>query len=189
MATTISSSSIQGIDALYPVAGVDNDSQGFRDNFNIIKTQLGAAATDLGTLDTNTAKLNAENDFNGNVIKEANFQANTEEVNNIGNITASQNINWSDAHYQSFQAGADVTITLTGWGASGKMCKMRVLVTGDGTERTITWNAQAGSIFTDGSFPASFTITSSTNPKFVDFWTTDGGTKVYAQYIGEYTPI
>ena len=37
MAVTISSSSIQSIDALYPVAGVDNDSQGFRDNFNVIK--------------------------------------------------------------------------------------------------------------------------------------------------------
>jgi len=28
-----------GIDATYPVAGQDNDSQGFRDNFSQIKTQ------------------------------------------------------------------------------------------------------------------------------------------------------
>ena len=92
MAVTISSSSIQGIDALYPVAGVDNDSQGFRDNFNIIKTQLGNAATDLSALDTNTAKLNANNDFSGNDISDANFIKNTEEVNNIGGIFTSQNI-------------------------------------------------------------------------------------------------
>ena len=28
------------IDAAYPIAGVDNDTQGFRDNFQIIKTGL-----------------------------------------------------------------------------------------------------------------------------------------------------
>lgn len=32
-----------GIDALYPIAGVDNDSQGFRDNFAAIKTALESA--------------------------------------------------------------------------------------------------------------------------------------------------
>ena len=33
-----------GIDVLYPVAGVDNDSQGFRDNFAAIKAALESAA-------------------------------------------------------------------------------------------------------------------------------------------------
>src|SRR5210317_1846577 len=95
------SSAIQGIDALYPVAGVDNDSQGFRDNFNIIKTQLNNASIDLTTLDTNTAKKNAENDFSGNIITDATFIANTKEVNNIGPVGASQNINWTDGDYQT----------------------------------------------------------------------------------------
>jgi len=29
-----------GIDETYPVAGIDNDTQGFRDNFNIIKNNF-----------------------------------------------------------------------------------------------------------------------------------------------------
>ena len=37
MASNIISSTI---DDTYPVAGIDNDTQGFRDNFNIIKTWL-----------------------------------------------------------------------------------------------------------------------------------------------------
>ena len=37
MASSLSPSSI---DATFPVAGQDNDSQGFRDNFNQIKTDL-----------------------------------------------------------------------------------------------------------------------------------------------------
>ena len=37
------------IDAAYPVAGVDNDTQGFRDNFSIIQTGLQTAKTELVT--------------------------------------------------------------------------------------------------------------------------------------------
>ena len=33
------------IDANYPVAGIDNDSQGFRDNFNSIKTNITTAGS------------------------------------------------------------------------------------------------------------------------------------------------
>ena len=35
------------IDATYPVAGVDNDTQGFRDNFSIIKTGLSTAGSEI----------------------------------------------------------------------------------------------------------------------------------------------
>ena len=40
MAITTSSSNIGTINADYPVAGQDNDSQGFRDNFTKVKTEL-----------------------------------------------------------------------------------------------------------------------------------------------------
>ena len=44
MASTIISATIDGT---YPVAGQDNDSQGFRDNFTIIKTGLATATLKL----------------------------------------------------------------------------------------------------------------------------------------------
>jgi len=188
MAIIIDTSAISGIDELYPVAGQDNDSQGFRDNFNTIKTQLNAAATDLSALDTNTAKLNVNNDFNGNNITEANFIANTEEVNNIGNVTASQNINWDEGNYQTIQAGADITLTLTNWPATGKMGRLRMVCTGDGTPREITWAAGGGgSIKKDNNFPVSFDVQSATDPLIVDFWTSNAGLTVYAKYVGEFT--
>ena len=40
MAVTTSTTEINAIDQTYPVAGQDNDSQGFRDNFSNIKTSL-----------------------------------------------------------------------------------------------------------------------------------------------------
>lgn len=65
-----------GINDEYPVAGVDNDSQGFRDNFNLIKTGFESAKLDIQDL-LSTAVLKSEllsanqivdNDFNGNEI-------------------------------------------------------------------------------------------------------------------------
>ena len=55
MASNIDSASIN---ALYPVAGQDNDSQGFRDNFSTIKSNFTAAKAEIETLQTNTAKKN-----------------------------------------------------------------------------------------------------------------------------------
>ena len=49
MAITTSQTEINAIDALYPKAGQDNDSQGFRDNFSNIKNSLTKAKTDLDT--------------------------------------------------------------------------------------------------------------------------------------------
>lgn len=68
MASTIST---VGFNAAFPVAGVDNDSQGFRTNFNVTKVGLEQAATEVTALQTTTAKLNATNDFNGSIISEA----------------------------------------------------------------------------------------------------------------------
>ena len=91
MASNINS---DAIDALYPVAGQDNDSQGFRDNFSTIKNSLATAKTEITTLQNDTAKKNADNDFNGNKIQEANLISTTEQTYATGELTASQNISF-----------------------------------------------------------------------------------------------
>ena len=186
MASNINSTDI---DAEYPVAGVDNDTQGFRDNFSTIKDNFAAAKAEIETLQDDTAKLNANNDFNGNDISEANFVATTQEVHNNGNLTAGQNISFTNGHYQTVNVGANLTLTLSDWPATGKLGKIRLVVTADGTERTISWSTEAGgTIKTDSaSIWSDFKTTSATAPKIVDFWTDDGGLVVYAQYIGEFS--
>ena len=200
MAVTTSTTEINAIDQTYPVAGQDNDSQGFRDNFSNIKTSLTKVKADLDTLDGTTAQGVAHsiegdihtNDFNGNVISEANFVATTDVAYTIGNVSASQNINWSNGNYQIVQVGNNLTLTLTDWPATGKLAKLRVVVTSDGSSRTVTWNAGgSGDIkfeSTSGNeFPTPFTVASTDNPKIVDFWTSNGGSQIYAKYVGEFT--
>ena len=56
------------INASYPVAGQDNNSQGFRDNFTTIKANFVAAKTEIESIQTNGAVKNADNNFLGNTI-------------------------------------------------------------------------------------------------------------------------
>ena len=60
----------------FPVAGQDNDTQVFRDNFDTIKTSLRNASTEITSLQTDTAKLNLDNDFELKKIQRAVLQNN-----------------------------------------------------------------------------------------------------------------
>ena len=184
MASTIST---VGFDSAFPVAGQDNDSQGFRTNFNVTKVGLEAAASEITTLQNDTAKLNADNAFNGSLISEAELKANTETVYSSGNVTASQNVSWEAGHYQTLQAGANITLTLSDWPESGVMGKMRLQLTSDGTSRTITWASAGGGGFKGaGAFAGTTVVASQTNPTIIDFWTINGGITVFAQDHGTF---
>jgi len=80
------------IDAAFPVAGQDNDSQGFRDNFSIIKAGLETAASEIGLLLTGTAKTDANNDFAGNALINANMQIATQQFFPAGKKETGDNI-------------------------------------------------------------------------------------------------
>ena len=63
-----SSITTTGINATFPVAGQDNDSQGFRDNFSQLKTQLTTAGTEITALQSSRATTNATTDVNGHDV-------------------------------------------------------------------------------------------------------------------------
>ena len=185
----------------YPIAGVDNDSQGFRDNFSTIKTNFVAAKAEIETLQTTTAKLNVANNFLGNTVSGANLQ-NVTETAYVASTTVntSQNINVDSGGYQEFKAGADITFTLSNWSSvTAKAGKIRVHVqsdqaAGSATNRTITFasNAGAGTIKTDNGWPTANTTAVIGAPgadeasKYYafEFTSYDSGATVWAKYLG-----
>jgi hypothetical protein len=62
---------IDDIDVDFPVAGKNNDTQGFRDNFNAISNALSTAASEITVLQNQSAKLNDTNNFSGNLLQNA----------------------------------------------------------------------------------------------------------------------
>ena len=186
------------IDGAYPVAGVDNDTQGFRDNFTIIKTGLATAASEIGSLQDNTAKLNESNDFNGTDITDANFSLNTEKYHNIGTVVAGQNISFLNGSYQSAtvnlaEGTSTINFALADWPDRDHVAKMTVQLFGNDTAKTVTFTVDGGgTIKYSSDYPrvggtATVTVDSSTNPIIIDFWTYNQGTTVYAEYRGQYT--
>lgn len=184
------------IDGAYPVAGVDNDTQGFRDNFTIIKDGLATAASEIGALQDNTAKLNESNDFNGTDIADANFTLNTEKYHNIGTVVNGQNISFLNGHHQSLSInlgeGTDtVNFALADWPERDHLAKMTVQMFGNDTAKTVTFTVDGGGTIKynrtgNNPFPTTLTIDSSTDPVVIDFWTYNQGTTVYAEYRGRF---
>jgi hypothetical protein len=77
------------IDGTYPVAGQDNDSQGFRDNFTNIRNNLTFIKAEIEDLQNKavvkTALTNTtlDNDFAGNVIANPSLKSYREEIYTI----------------------------------------------------------------------------------------------------------
>jgi len=184
------------IDGAYPVAGVDNDTQGFRDNFTIIKTGLATAASEIGSLQDNTAKLNESNDFNGTDIADANFTLNTEKYHNIGTVITGQNISFLNGHHQSLSINLNedtdtINFALADWPDRDHLAKMTVQMFGNDTAKTVTFTVDGGGTIKynrtgNNPFPTTLTIDSSTDPVVIDFWTYNQGTTVYAEYRGRF---
>lgn len=139
------------IDADYPVSGQDNDSQGFRDNFTIIKDGLAVAASEITDLQTYSAKLgNSEgteviNDFGGNII------ANARTNRLYGSVyettsTPTTNVSLVDGEYQNITMTGNHTLTFTDWPETERYAKLRLALKSNGAERTITFASEGGGV-------------------------------------------
>ena len=94
---------ITGINTNYPVAGVDNNSQGFRDNFAAIAAQFTEAANEITTLQSTAVVNNANNNFNGNQIQNFVSTQNAEFSYTITTPAAAggtTQLNWNNGSYQ-----------------------------------------------------------------------------------------
>jgi hypothetical protein len=100
------------IDTAYPVAGQDNNTQGFRDNFTFIKNNFTAAASEITALqNTGAVKGSAAvNDFGGGLIYDARIQDLAASAVNIGSVTGTVTINYAAGHYQQMSTAGSVII-------------------------------------------------------------------------------
>lgn len=125
------------IDENFPVAGIDNPSQGFRDNFNYIKIGLDTASSEITVLQNTTAKLDADNDFNGVRIENAEVNKLFGAIYNYSVLTANTNINVLNGVYQIATIGANVTLSFTNWPATDRHAKITLQLAATGDTRDV----------------------------------------------------
>jgi hypothetical protein len=103
-------------DAAYPVAGQDNNTIGFRQNFASIQQNFQYAKDEITALQTNTVQAggNVLNDLNGAVIYDAKLQNQSYADINLGNTANIANVNYTVAAYQTLTPTANTTISFSG---------------------------------------------------------------------------
>lgn len=184
----------QNIDEEFPIAGQDNDSQGFRDNFAIIKEALQNSSDELTELLTYAARKDQANDFNGETLQNASLLNISEDAYNTDTLQTDTNIEWTDGLYQNVTIGIDeITLVLGEWPENGKLGKMRlVLRTNSNLQRVVNLQAaNTGTIRVSPNWPVGGLRTTANiaTPVIIDVWTSDGGSTIFAEYIGEFEPL
>ena len=143
------------IDGTYPVAGQDNNSQGFRDNFTNTKTNFQYAANEITDLQ-NKALLKAaltgttlNNDMGGAVISNVQLQGQSYTAVAKGTLSTTVPVNVSAGSYQTVTPGSSVTLAFSNWPTTGQLGEVTVQFTISSASYTVTLPA-AVSVGTTG---------------------------------------
>lgn len=179
MTSNINSSNIDGE---FPVAGVSNDTQVFRDNFTEIKNNFDDAKNEIdeihikGVFKSAISGTTLDNDFAGSQMRGAEIRNFSETVSDLGNLAGGQNINYEESHYQKFTTNGNITIGFINWPGSGTLGRLRLEMTVSNAAHSITLPA-AVSLNTDTITGLSGSILSFTNTGTFtyDFTSEDGG--------------
>jgi len=174
------------IDGAFPVAGQDNSSQGFRDNFTAIKNNFTQAKTEIEDIQTNKADTDANTSFNDYVVSRAVLKDCGETVYAHGTTGGSITLNHENGHYQTLTTNAAVTLAFTNF-PSASMGRIILDITYASTAHTLTVTSATLAADNVTGFDAGTNIvTISTAGRYLyEFVTPDGGTTVLMHQIGK----
>jgi hypothetical protein len=124
------------INTSYPVPGIDNDSQGFRDNFSAISNALSVAKTELTALQTNAVikstlsgtPATVNNNLLGSTVSNGLYNNMSGVV--YGTITVLSgsvvDVDISNGPLQIYALNGNATLRFVSWPGSNKYCKIRL---------------------------------------------------------------
>lgn len=120
---------INSINNNYPVRGQDNDSQGFRDNFNNITNALTTINSQVDFVNNYAViTTNSKSTFYGNTISDANLQNCSTEFYDNGVQSGSIIIDYSLGSYQKLELNPGVSnISVINWPVNGSQVGQLIL--------------------------------------------------------------
>ena len=151
MTSAINSSAIN---VAYPVAGVDNNSQGFRNNFTAIQAGLARAAIEISALQQNsvlvrdvaTSSVKVVNDLLESTISNGLYSKFSGVVYSLSSVgSAGADINISNGPMQSAILTANATLNFISWPTTGKYSVIKLMLIGDQSSKyTVTLTNPTG---------------------------------------------
>ncbi len=181
------------IDGTYPVAGQDNDSQGFRDNFTNIRNNFTFIKAEIEDLQSKAVLKNAlinttlDNDFAGNTISNPSFSSWRETYNNIGSVSGSVTVNFANGNFQKITMSGSTTLSFSfPSNTANQYASVKLWVNNTNASWTLTLpnTLTLGDPDTiaglSGTAPPIITFSAAelanTNDYLFEFYTVDGGT-------------
>lgn len=132
------------INGAYPVAGQDNDSQGFRDNFTNIKTNFTYASDELTDLQSKVVLKSAlngttlNNNMAGSPLSNAQLIGVTTPSQALGTVSGDQTLNFAAGSYYTLTTAGSVSISFSNWPAAGQVGTINLQVTVTNVAYTLT---------------------------------------------------
>lgn len=180
------------IDGTYPIAGQDNDSQGFRDNFTNIRnnfTYVKAEIEDIqakAVLKSALSNTTLDNSLQGNAVVGASLVQWREGFNDIGSVSGSITVDFTNGNFQKITLSGATTLNFS-WptNTSNQYSSIKLWVVCTNTAYTLTLPSSTTlgdptTIAGLAGSPPQITFTSAelaTNSNFLfEFFTLDAGT-------------
>ena len=173
------------IDGAYPVAGQDNNSQGFRDNFTNTSTNFQYAADEITDLQNNVVLKAAlsgtalDNNMDSQLLYNFQSQQVSGTVNPLGSTSGSVTLDWTNGSYQTLTTTGSVTLGFTNFPAAGVAASIVLQITVAATAHTLTLPV-AVSIGTSNlqGYAANIITFNKTGTYTFSFSTVNGGSTV-----------
>lgn len=187
----------------FPVAGQDNDTQVFRDNFDTIKTSLQTANTEVTALQAATQGLDltafddengSGSDFNKRIIFNAVHQNSFDKKFDQGAPEGAVTVDYENGSYQVIRFTADTTVEFLNFPDSNTFPDSVGKVTLElyGTA-TITFSTSGGTVIKKNtSFPSPFILNSvegsagAGDPLIIEVWKHKND-RIFLNYVGEFS--
>ena len=133
------------IDGSYPVAGQDNNSQGFRDNFTNTKVNFQYAEDEINDLQSKvvlkaalTGSTGLDNNMNDALLYAAKIQDFSATRVGITATSGSIAVNYASGHYQSISTTGSIILSFTNFPPSGNYGYLKLQISITNIAHTVT---------------------------------------------------
>lgn len=164
------------IDEAFPRPGIDNSSQGFRDNFTIIKESLRSAKTEIDDLYANSILANNYNEFKNGTIANVALKNYMESVYDLGDVSGTLTFNAATSSYQRVRLTGTVNLSITGVRNPAnrrQKLTLEVVVTNPTYEIDVPGSIDISTIASNSGDSIQF---SNPGTYYINFYTSNGGT-------------
>jgi hypothetical protein len=182
------------INGAYPVAGQDNNSQGFRDNFTNTSTNFAFAADEITDLQSKAILKQAltgtvlDNNMLGSPLTNALLSNMADATLALGTVSGTTPINYALASYQTLTTNGAVSLSFSNFPAAGSAASVVVQVTVANTIHTLILpvSVSVNNVGIQGLNTSTNTITfAATGVYSFEFSTSNGGAAITVREVNK----